>query len=185
MKLTKKEFAHHFRQILFTVVYLATSLTLIATFRSLVLIQQGINDFAHSYAVALVLAVFLGKIVVLAQKLPFMHALNHKPLIQSVFYKATVMTVIVDLALLIEHKIFSHNQDQNVATVDHALEMAVAHQLSLFLIFSVLFTFRDLDRVLGEGTLFKLFFRAREEQQPVDSETPEGSEQDDPIKMKP
>lgn len=132
MKLTKKEFAHHFRQIFFTVVFLATSLSLIATFRSLVLIQQGINDFAHGYAVALLLAVFLGKIVVLAQKLPFIHALNHKPLIQSVFYKATVMLVIADIALQIEHKVFSHHQDQNVATVDHAVEMAVAHQLSLF-----------------------------------------------------
>lgn len=182
MKLTRKEFAHHFRQIFFTVVFLATSLSLIATFRSLVLIQQGINDFAHSYVVALVLAVFLGKIVVLAQKLPFLHALNHKPLIQSVFYKATVMTVIADLALLVEHKIFSHHQDQNVATVDHALEMAVAHQLSLFFIFFVLFTFRDLDSVLGEGTLFKLFFRSREEQQQVDSEMPKGAEQDDQIR---
>jgi hypothetical protein len=173
MKFTKNEFAHHSRQIFFTVLYLATSLSLIATFRSLVLIQQGINDFAHSYAVALIMAVFLGKIVVFAQKLPFIHALNHKQLIQSVFYKATVMTVIADLALMIEHKLFGHHQDQNVASVNHALAMTVAHQLSLFLIFSVLFTFRDLDRVLGEGTLFKLFFLSREEQLPVASETPQ------------
>lgn len=174
MKLSREHFTQHLRQIFFTVLFLALSLSLMATFRSLVLIQQGINDFAHSYVVALVMAAFLGKIVVLAQKLPFIHALNHKRLIQTVLYKATVMTVIADLALAIEHTVFRHHQDQNVASVDHAVELTIAHQLSLFLIFFVLFTFRDLDRVLGEGTLFKLFFLPREEQQPVSSEASQG-----------
>src|SRR5262249_52083196 len=63
-KRSKKEIVlEELREILFIVVYLAVSFSILATFRCLVLIQVGIDDFAHSYLVAGVEALALGKIV--------------------------------------------------------------------------------------------------------------------------
>jgi len=159
---TKKEFVlHEAREVFFMVSYLAISLSLIATFRSLVLIQNGINDFTHSYIVAIVLAVALGKIVVLGQKLPFVSAFNHRPLIYSVLYKAALMTLLANLGGKLEEKLFPALNHGGGSTA-HQLVLLVTHQLALMSIFIVLFTWRDLERVLGHGTLFRLFFLARE-----------------------
>jgi len=38
----------------------------------------------------------------------------------------------------------------------------IAHTLSLFAIFFILFAYRDLDLMLGKGSLKKMFFKPRE-----------------------
>ena len=161
-KQTKKEFVlHEAREVLFMIVYLAISLSLIATFRCLVLAQNGINDFVHSYIVAVALAVALGKIVVLGQKLPFVGAFNHRPLIYSVLYKAALMTMLADLGSKLEEKMFPALHTSSVSTA-HQLVLLFTHQMALMCIFIVLFTWRDLARVLGHAPVFKLFRPARD-----------------------
>lgn len=157
-KMTKKQFVvHELREVFCTIVYLAVSLSLVATFRSLVLIQHGINDFIHSYTVAIVLAFALGKVVVIAQKLPLISAFNKRPLLLAVMYKSVLMTMIMDVACNIEERIFPA-MSPGTGSTGHPIALMVAHQLSLMSIFIVLFTFRDLDRALGRGTLYRLFF---------------------------
>jgi hypothetical protein len=148
----------HAREILAMIVYLAISFSLLATFRCLVLVQAGVNDFAHSYAVAIGLSVALGKVVALAQNQPLVTALNHKPLAWSVLYKAAVLTLIADLACFLEAQIFHHPGAKPL----HPIILSITHQLALMWIFIPMFIWRDFDRVLGHGRLFKLFFRERE-----------------------
>lgn len=156
VKLSRKQrLIHELKEVGIIVLYLACSLCFLATMRSLVLIQQGINVFLHSYTVAIVEALALGKVVALAQRLPLLRAWDQRSLALSVLYKSTIMTFIVDIAGKVEETvIFKHSLEAPV----HPLLFMVSHQVSLLTIFIVLFTVRGLNRLLG-GTLFELVFR--------------------------
>ncbi len=136
-------------------IYLWISLSLLSTIKSLVLVQQGINDFVHGYQVAAVLALGAAKVVVLVQDLKFMQAWDSRPLIWAVLYKTTVMAIIIDCALKVEGKLFDHHGTAQAA-VAHPIILMIAHQIVLFSIFAVLFFVRGLNRKLGPGKLSSL-----------------------------
>lgn len=159
----KQTVLHEVREVFFMVAYLAICFTLIATFRCLVLIQNGINDFSHSYLVAAVEALALGKIVALAQRLPVIAAWNRRALIYSVLYKSVILTLIVDAAGMLERRLFPP-ASSTTASVAHNVELMIAHQGAFLFVFIALFTWRDLDRRLGNGTLKMLFFEPPVEQ---------------------
>jgi hypothetical protein len=127
------------------------------SFKALVLVQHGVEDFGHMYAVAAVEAIALGKIVAIAQDLPLINAWNAKPMIYSVFYKSGIMAVLVYLGGTLEEKIFHHVAE----VVPHPWLLFVSHELAFLYIFVVLFTVRDMDRILGPGKLFAMVFGPR------------------------
>ncbi|MFA7339206.1 MAG: hypothetical protein WC028_20675 [Candidatus Obscuribacterales bacterium] len=159
-KPTKKDLiVHELKEIFAIMIYLWASLSLLSTIKSLVLVQQGINDFAHGYQVAAVLALGAAKVVVLVQDLKLMQAWDSRPLIWAVLYKSTLMAVIVDCALKVEEKLFDHHAATQAA-VAHPMILIMAHQTVLFSIFAVLFLIRGLNRELGQGKLSKLILKA-------------------------
>jgi hypothetical protein len=167
-KPTKKELVmHELKEIFAIMIYLWVSLSLLATIKSLVLVQQGINNFAHGYQVAAVLALGAAKVVVLVQDLKLMQAWDNRPLIWAVLYKSTMMALIVDCALKLEEKLFDHHAASQTV-VAHPFVLTVAHQTVLFSIFAVLFLIRGLNRKLGPGKLSKLIFVA-----PAQATTPQ------------
>jgi len=141
------------------VLYLAASLSLLGTFRALVLIQQGTNEFTHVYVVAIVEALALGKIVALAQNLKIFRTWDNRPLVWSVLFKSVLMTLIVDIGGSIEKAIFDPHLVERPL---HPIMLLITHQIALMTIFIVLFIVRDLNRTLGEGKLFNLFFVPRD-----------------------
>lgn len=158
-KPTKKELiVHELKEIFAIMIYLWASLSLLSTIKSLVLVQEGINDFAHGYQVAAVLALGAAKVVVLVQDLKLMQAWDRRPLIWAVIYKSTLMALIVDCALKLEEKVFDHHATQ--AAVEHPIVLMLAHQTVLLSIFAVLFLIRGLNRKLGPGKLAKLILDA-------------------------
>jgi hypothetical protein len=159
-KRTKKEFLlHELKEVFSMVLYLAASLSLLGTFRALVLIQQGTNEFTHVYVVAIVEALALGKIVALAQNLKVFRAWDDRPLVWSVIFKSVLMTLIVDVGGSIEKAIFDPHLVERPL---HPLMLMITHQIALMTIFIVLFIVRDLNRALGPGKLFRLFFVPRD-----------------------
>ncbi|MDP3511079.1 MAG: hypothetical protein Q8T09_24145 [Candidatus Melainabacteria bacterium] len=159
-KPTAKELiVNELREIFAVMIYLWVSLSLLSTVKSLVLVQQGINDFAHGYQVAAVLALGAAKVVVVVQDLKPMRAWDTRPLIWAVLYKTTLMAIIVDCALKVEEKLFDHHAATQAA-VAHPIVLMVAHQTVLFSIFAVLFLIRGLNRRLGPGKLSKLILAA-------------------------
>ena len=160
-KSTKKELLlHELKEIFAIMIYLWVSLSLLSTIKSLVLVQQGINDFADGYQVAAVLALGAAKVVVLAQNLKLMKAWDSRPLIWAVLYKSTLMALIVDGALKLEEKLFHHNTASQAAAA-HPIVLLITHQVVLLSIFVVLFLVRGLDRELGPGRLSRLIFSAK------------------------
>lgn len=159
-KPSKKELlVHELKEIFAIMIYLWLSLSLLATFRSLVLVQQGINDFAHGYQVAALLALGAAKVVVLVQNTQVMKVWDHRPLIWSVLYRTILMGLIVEGALRIEEHLFNHHKAAPLAAV-HPIALIAAHQAVVFSIFAVLFFVRGLSRELGPGKLANLILKA-------------------------
>ncbi|CAN5510949.1 hypothetical protein BH11CYA1_BH11CYA1_14610 [soil metagenome] len=161
-KPTKKELIlHELKEIFDIMIYLWVSLSLLSTIKSLVLVQQGINDFVHGYQVAAILALGAAKVVVLVQNIKVMKAWDSRPLIWSVLYKSVLMSVIVECALKAEEKMFHHTEAAQAAA-EHPIILMVTHQTVLLSIFVVLFLVRGLDKELGPGNLVKLIFKAKQ-----------------------
>ncbi len=156
-KEVRKEFiVNELKELLNIVLYLAATLSLVATVKALVLIQLDINEFVHLYSVAIIEALLLGKVVALTQKLPIMNVFDNRSLIWSVFYKSVIMTIIVDIANALEDKLFPHSIGSHASTPLHPIVFLIAHQALLMCIFFVLYAARGLDRKLGHGTLVKM-----------------------------
>jgi hypothetical protein len=154
---TKQLILREVKEVLAIVLYLAVSLSILETYKSLILLQQGINEFGHNYTVAIVEALALGKIVALAQNLPFLSALRSRALVWVILYQSIVMTIIVDLGGQLEDHIFPRSAKLLAESGDPFVLM-VTHQLVSMMIFIVLFTVRGAEKALGRGTLKKLFF---------------------------
>jgi hypothetical protein len=152
----KEHILDELREILGIIIYLLISFSVLATFKSLILIQAGVNNWEHGYLQALVTSLALGKIVFLAQKLPILNAMRNQPALYSVIYKAVIFTIITTAASQLEEMLF---QAHLVKQEEHAYPMLayMTHILGMFLVFFILFIFRELDNVLGHGRLREIF----------------------------
>ncbi len=161
-KPTKKQLIlNELKEVGIVVGYLAVSLSILETYKSLILLQQGINMFAHNYTFALVESVALGKIVALAQNLPFLEAFEKHSLARAVLYQSIIMTLIVDVGGQLEDILFPRSA-KLVAQSGDPTALMMTHQLASMLVFIVLFTVRGLSRKLGPGKLWKLIFTSEE-----------------------
>ena len=162
MKPTRKErLVHELKEFGITVGYLAASLSLLETYKSLILLQLGINNFQHNYAVALIESVALGKIVVLTQNLPFVKSCNQHSLARAVLYQSVVMTLITDLGGKLEDALFPRSA-KFLAQSGDPIALAITHQLAAMSIFVILFTVRGLNERLGPGKLWQLIFAPKD-----------------------
>jgi len=160
----KERIAEELREFSTISVYLAVNFVILSTFKSLILIQSGVNDFVHGYIVALVEAVALGKIVLLCQKIPFLNkTINQRPLIVSALAKAGFLAVVVFLGGRLEEKLFAHKVAE--AALKQRLIVDVTHILCLLVVFFLMFVFRELGAALGPGKLKNLLLKPREPEQ--------------------
>jgi|ERR1700733_10963464 len=156
--LTKKQrVLNELREIAVTILYLAGSLCILETYKSLILLQQGINAFGQNYTVALLEAVMLGKIVVIAQNLPFLKPNSKHSLARAVLFQSVMMTLIIDAGGRLEDIIFPHTA-KLLEQSGNPLVLMITHQVAAMSIFMVLFTVTGLDRLLGPGKLWRLVF---------------------------
>jgi len=157
-KLSKKEFLIKELKDLGSIMgYLFVSLSVMETYKSLILLQLGIHAFQHNYLFALIEAIALGKIVALTQNLSLLKQFSGNSLYITVLIQAVIMTLITDVGGYLEDLIFPHAA-QMLARTGNPLALTITHQWAAMLIFIVLFAFRGLDKRLGKGTLGKLFF---------------------------
>ncbi len=141
--------------------YLGVNFVILSTFKSLILIQSGVNDFIHGYVVALVEALALGKIVLLCQKIPFLNVtINKRPLIVSALAKALFLAVVVFFGGQLEEKIFAHQVAE--AALKQRLFVDLTHILCLLVVFFFMFVFRELNSELGPGKLKNLLLCPRD-----------------------
>lgn len=152
----KEHLKRELKELLGILIYLATSFCLLATVKSLILIQLGIHDFVHGYLKALVEALALSKIVLLAQGIPLLDALKRAPLVRSASFQAVVMSVIVFAGSVLEDKLFAKHVAE--APLKQELLVSITHLAALFMVFYALFVARGLSKALGPNVLHKLLF---------------------------
>jgi hypothetical protein len=153
---SKEHIVIELREILGIIIYLLISFSILATFKSLILIQAGVNNWVHGYMQALVASLALSKVVFLAQKLPLLNAMQNRRAIYAVIYKAIIFTIITTAASQLEEMIFQAHlvkQEENT----YPVLAYMTHTLGMFLVFFILFIFRELDNVLGHGRLKEIF----------------------------
>ncbi len=157
----KKRISEELKEFTAILIYLAVAFCLLATMKSIVLIQVGINDFGHSYLVAIIEALALSKIVLLGQSISVLKKVDRRPIVVSSFFKAVTLAVIVFLGGLLEEKLFGHHHADS--ELKQRLILNCAHLLALFLVFYVMFIFRQIENILGPEKVNKLLFGPKEE----------------------
>ena len=92
---------HEFLQVLPPTIFFLCAFNIVAFTTNMILKQNEIQGSAH--AVATVLALVIGKVVLVANKLPLLQRFSHKPLFYPILFKSTVFTVLVTIVRLLEH----------------------------------------------------------------------------------
>ena len=163
----KKKIFHEMAKYWINVVYLTLVFAAFTQYRRLVLAAYDITY--TNYGIAVIQALILAKVVMIGDVLRLGRRLEQKPLIYSTLLKTVVFSLFVGAFTLIEHVIKGLLKGKGLtgglvdffAKGSHEL---LAGCLVIFVAFIPFFAFRDLGRVQGEGKIWALFFRRRDNQ---------------------
>ena len=160
----KQKLIHEMTEYWINFVYLALFFGVFTTYRRLILAHYQISY--TEYGISLIKALVLAKVVMLGDMLHLGRKLEDRPLIFSAIYKSAVFTLWVVLFSIVEAALrgllhgtgLSGGLDE---LMSKGLQELLAGCLVVFVAFIPFFAFRELERVLGEGNLRKLFTRRR------------------------
>jgi hypothetical protein len=163
-----RRFAHAFREVLPPTLFFLISFNLIVFTTNLL-----VHDYwfkLSGFLLATTTALVVGKAVLVANHIRLIDRFRGAPLIQPILYKTLFYTLVVLVVRLLERFIHLAIDDRGFAA---ALDLAVhdfswhrfaAIQIWIFTCFLIYVTATELSSLLGEGQLFRLFFRHRSNQ---------------------
>lgn len=163
-----RRFVHAFRHMLPPTLFFLFSFNLIVFTTNLL-----VHDYwfkLSSFLLATTMALIVGKAVLVANNIRLIDRFRGAPLIQPILYKTLFYSVIVLMVRLVERLIHLAIDDQGFAA---ALDLAVhdfswrrfaAIQIWIFTCFLIYVTATEVSSLLGEGQMFRLFFRHRSSQ---------------------
>jgi hypothetical protein len=157
--------AEEFMQALPAMVFFAVAFNIIVFSMNLILSQYFVRF--GSFMVATTAALVVGKAVLVADKMSFLRRFESAPLIQPILFKTCVYTVFVFIARLIESYIhYMINEGRLIGFFPFLYERFSWHrfafvQLWIFVLFLIFTTASELNRLVGYGTLTRLFFKHR------------------------
>ncbi len=145
-------------------IYLAFFFSLFTWYRRLILAQYQIS-YLH-FGVTIIQALVLAKLITVGRALRLGRRFKDHPLILPTLYKAVVFSIFVGLFAVVENTISGLMHGKGIAAGFHELMSTGRYELLarcmvMFVAFIPFFAFEELERVLGEGKLGKLFFRRR------------------------
>jgi hypothetical protein len=156
-------FLHEFRQVLPPTIFFAVGFTIIVFTQHLILAEYEIV-FA-GYLVAVVMALVVGKAVLVADKMPFLRVFDHAPLIAPILFKTVVYWLFVFVARLLEaliHYLFETGGVGGFGThlAEHfSWNRFLFIQTWILVLFLLYCTAAEVAGLLGDGELFRVFFR--------------------------
>ena len=157
-----------FRQMLPPTLYFFIAFNLIVFTTNLL-----VHDYwfrLSGFLVATTTALVVGKSVLVANKIRLIDRFRGAPLIQPILYKTIFYTLIVLVVRVLERFIHFAIDDKGftlalgAAIDDFSWRRFAAIQIWLFTCFLLYVTATELSALLGEGQLFRLFFRHRSNQ---------------------
>lgn len=156
-------FLHEFRQVLPPTIFFAVGFNLIVFTQRLILAEYMI-EFS-GYLVAVVMALVVGKAVLVADKMPFLRVFDHSPLIVPILFKTLVYWAFTFAARLIEalvHYVFETGGVLGFGghLADHfSWNRFLFIQTWILVLFLLYCTAAEIAGLLGNGELFRVFFR--------------------------
>jgi hypothetical protein len=121
------------------------------------------------FFIATTSALVVGKVVLVADKLPYLRRFDYAPLIQPILFKTVVYTLLVFVVRLIErlvHYLIEGGTIGGGAFLNHLVgtfswHQFIAAQMWIFVLFFIYVTANEIGNLIGDGELFKLFFTRR------------------------
>lgn len=168
MNFHRKAFAfakHEFLQVLPPTIYFLIMFNIVALTTTMVLAEFKIQTSAH--AVATMLALVVGKVVLVVNKLPALSWLDGKPLTYPIIFKATIYSFFVMVIRLLEHwaPAFIETGNAMLAT-DHLLaetawRIFAMGQIWIFVLFVLYVSAAEIITLFGmsAGQLFIVFLK--------------------------
>ena len=158
---------HEFRMVLPPTLFFLVGFNLILFTKRLILAQHMI-EFA-GFFIATMGALIVGKVVLVADKMPYLRRFDHAPLARPILFKTVVYTVLVFVARLLEsfvHYLTEGGHLGGGAFFQHVLgefswSQFAATQMWIFVLFLIYVTASELNALVGDGELFKIFFTRR------------------------
>lgn len=149
------------REVVKPVVFLFCMFQLVAVTNWLLLESYSITP-THTLFAA-VGALFGGKAILVANKLPYLHIFQGRPVVISVVWRSTIYSIFCVLFLCSEHIItgfFKHEgplASLEMLTSDISLPHVAANAIWLFVSLMLYNSYVEVDRHLGAGTLRQIF----------------------------
>jgi hypothetical protein len=156
-----------FRHVLPPTIFFFIGFNLILFTKRLIL-EQYLIEFS-GFAIATVAALIVGKVVLVADKMPFLRRFDHASLAQPILFKAVVYTFLVFVARLLEafiHYVIGGGAVGRGGFIEQQLasfswHQFIATQMWIFVLFLIYVTASEINQLLGDGELYKIFFTRR------------------------
>lgn len=160
----KEVVIHEFKAMLGILSYLILVFSAIVAYRTLVL--GAVADSAFDFPLIIIKSAVIAKVILIGRMIPIIRLFDAKPLIISTLYK-TLFFVAFTLAFeMLEHSI--SGLIHGIGAIEGMAEFFEAGRsdvISRFVLVTLaylpMFVVGEIDRVVGGGKLFKLFFRSR------------------------
>jgi hypothetical protein len=152
------------REVLPPTIFFFVAFHILAFYRALMLRQYGVELF--SIAGATVAALVVGKVVLLADLLPFVNRFPEKPLIYNVAWKTMIYVLAALVVHYLEHLVPLWWRAGDVGAANRQLlnEIVWPHfwaiQLWLLVLLFMYCTMRELIRAIGPHEVKRMFFGA-------------------------
>lgn len=158
---------HELRQVLPPTIFFFLGFNLILFTKRLILADHLIQ-FA-GFFIATMSALVVGKVVLVADKIPLLRRFDHLPLAAPILFKTVVYTLLVFVARLLEafvHYAIEGGVIGHGGFIEHQIgifswHQFIATQMWILVLFLVYVTASEINALLGDGELFKIFFTRR------------------------
>jgi hypothetical protein len=164
MKLLKT-IKHDYLEILPPAVFFFVAFSLILVTKKLMLREYGISW--TGFGAAIVGAMLVGKVVLIADKLPFVNRLTDRPLMYNTFWKSLIYFLAAVLVQYLDRIVSLLAKHESLMEANRRFldEIAGPHfwliQMWLAVLFFVYCALRELVRVIGKDTVVRMFFGSR------------------------
>jgi hypothetical protein len=158
---------HELREVLPPTIFFFIGFNLILFTKRLFLADYLIQF--TGFAIATTGAHIVGKVVLVADKMPFLRRFDYAPLAQPIIFKTVVYTVLVMMVRFLEafiHYVFEGGAVGHGGFIRDQLgsfswDRFTATQLWIFVLFLVYVTGSELNQLFGDGELYRIFFTRR------------------------
>ena len=153
---------HEFYEVVPPTIFFLITFHIVVLDRALMLREYGLR--LSSVAAATVMALLVAKVVLIADKLPFINRFPAKPLIYNVVWKTLIYLVVAGFIHYLERLYdFSRQARGIVAGQDKLMAEIIwphfwAIQMILFILILAYCTTRELVRVIGKDKVLRIFF---------------------------